>query len=120
MAGPRRERKLQLLEEKMKSIRGFQGEGSAVGSSRSKVANGGGSRLLSEHDELVGRKNEQSESELRSHVITTDQSDSESDQEDEEGKLITIALKLPNQSVKKQFKTSYKIKVREVEPFSVP
>lgn len=91
----------------MKFIRGFQGEGSMVGS-RSDVGRGEESRLLKEHDRLVRRRVEESEG-MGGEVI----GDEESDSENEEGKVITIALRLPTQSVKKQFKTSYKVKVGE-------
>lgn len=114
---PRREQKLKQLEEKMKSIRGFHGEGFAVGSS-SELDNGReGSRLVREHNEHIRRKRVEQNQLSPSHVTTTDQSDSE--EEDEEGKLITVAVKLPNKSVRKQFKTSYRVKVRERAPYVV-
>ena len=114
VAAPRREQKLHQLEEKMKSIRGFHGEGSVVGSCSEGATGGGSSRLMGEHDEVIRRRNvEQSREGARSHVIGTNQSDSEGEEENEEGRLITIALKLPSKSVHKQFRTSYKIKVCE-------
>ena len=48
-------------------------------------------------------------------VMTEKTEPCDSDEEDEEGTVITIALKLPTQSAKKQFKTSYKVKVGEKE-----
>ena len=71
---------------------------------------------LREHDEQVRRRRtEQSKESAHSasRVTRTGQSDSEDEEENEEGKLITIALRLPNMSVQKQFKTSYKVKVRD-------
>ena len=113
MIAPRREQKLQELEEKMKSIRGFQGEGSVIGSC-SEGGAGGASRLTREHDEVIRRRKVELSREEASHVTMTNQSDSESEEENEEGKLITIAVKLPSKSVQKQFRTSYKIKVSEI------
>ena len=112
VTSPRREQKLKQLEEKMKSIRGFHGEGFAVGSSSERENGRDGSRLVLEHDEHIRRRRVEQSNEASSHVTRTDQSDSE--EEDEGGRLITIALKLPNKSVRKQFKTSYKVKVREM------
>ena len=111
MAAPRREQKLQQLEEKMKSIRSFHGEGSVVGSCSEGATGGGSSRLMGEHDEVIRRRNIEQSRERESHVTETNQSDSESEEENEGGRLITIALKLPSKSVHKQFRTSYKIKV---------
>ena len=111
MAAPRREQKLQQLEEKMKSIRGFHGEGSVTGSCSEGTTGGGMSRLMGEHDEVIRRRNIEQSREGASHVTRTSQSDSESEEEDEDGRLITIALKLPSKSVHKQFRTSYRIKV---------
>jgi hypothetical protein len=108
VAAPRREQKLQQLEEKMKSIRGFRGEGSVVGSSST---GGETSRLMGEHDQVIRRRNVEQRREGASHVTGTNQSDSESEEENEEGRLITVVLKLPSKSVQKQFRTSYKIKV---------
>lgn len=114
MAAPRREQKLQQLEEKMKLIRGFQGEGSVVGSCSERTTGGGMSRLMGEHDEVIRRRNVEQSREAANHVTRTNQSDSESEEENEEGRLITIALKLPSKSVHKQFRTTYKIKVSEI------
>ena len=107
VTAPRREQKLQQLEEKMKLTRGFHGEGSVVGFCSEGKTGGGMSRLMEEHDEVIRRRNvEQS----TNHVVRTDQSDSESEEENGEGRLITIAVKLPSKSVHKQFRTTHKIK----------
>ncbi len=116
VAAPRREQKLQQLEEKMKSIRSFHGEGSVVGSSSEGATGGDMSRLMGEHDEVIRRRNIEQRREGESRVTGTNQSDSESEEENEEGRLITVVLKLPSKSVHKQFRTSYKIKVSENPP----
>ena len=111
ITAPRREQKFKQLEEKMKLIRGFRGEGFVVGSNGEADA-GHASKLVGEHDEVI-RRRKVDQSKEASHVIKVNQSESdlETEEENEEGRLITIALKLPNKSVHKQFRTSYKIKV---------
>ena len=94
----------------MKAIRGFQGEGAAVGPNDGWDVDGK-SRLLKEHDKQIRRRKLEESVDLATHLARSSQSDSETEEENEEGKLITIALKLPNKLVKKQFKTSYKVKV---------
>ena len=112
VTAPRREQKLQQLEEKLKSIRGFQGEGSVVGSC-SEGTNDRSSRLMGEHDEVIRRRKMEERRGAASDVTGINQSDSESEEENKEGRLITIALKLPSKSVHKQFRTSHRIKVSE-------
>lgn len=97
----------------MKAIRGFQGEGAAVGLSDEWDVDEK-SRLLREHDEQIRRRQLEQNMDLATHVARSSQSDSETEEENEEGKLITIALKLPNKLVKKRFKTSYKVKVNKM------
>lgn len=114
---PRREQKLKKLEEKMKMIRGFRGEGAVVGLAGEMVTvDTGASRLVREHNEQIRRRRDEQSKESASHVTSqTDQSDSEYEgEENEEGKMITIALKLPSKSVKKQFRTSYHVKVGDI------
>ncbi len=85
IAGPRREQKLKELEDKMKSIRGLKDEGTPLGGSTRS------SRLLQQsHD-----------------------SQDESDEGDESGGWVTINLRLPDGSVRRKFRTSQKVKVRE-------
>lgn len=97
----------------MKAIRGFQGEGVTVGASDEWGVDGD-SRLLREHDEQMRRRKIKQSMDSASHLARSNQSDSETEEENEEGKLITVALKLPNKLVKKQFKTSHKVKVNNI------
>lgn len=97
----------------MKSIQGFRGEGAALGSADGEVV-GKESRLMKEHDEQIRRRKIEKSMEAETCSGKSSRSDSGDEEEDETGKLITIALKLPNKSVKKQFKTSYKVKVSKI------
>ena len=127
MAGPRRERKLEETERKMRHIRGFGDEGNIVGGGPSQGAHGRGvSRLLQyqsesvagSHDDHVNETdqssdregNHQSDQTAESHDdhMTGDDIVSEGDQS---GKLVWVAVRLPDRTIRNQFYTSQTVKV---------
>ena len=99
---PRRERKLEETEKKMRYIRGFVGEGETVGGRGEGV-----SRLLDDQSQSVEERT-QSGGSHDSHVT----SDDVTGEGDQSGKQIWIAVQLPSgKSLQSQFYTSQTIKV---------
>ena len=104
ITAPRREKKLLELEEKMKFVRGFKGEGHAVGGTR-----GGTSTLLATN--TGGHVTSATVSPDDSPMIEQDQSHEEDIASGDRGVEIRLALKLPERTVKKHFYTKDKIRV---------
>ena len=110
MAGPRRQRKLQEAEEKMRHIRGFPGDGNVVGGEQTEV-----SRLLDDQSQSVAESHDETDTEdgdgeLESHDshVTDDDAINEGDQS---GKQVWVAVRLPNRTLRNHFYTSQTIKV---------
>ena len=121
IAGPRWQRKLEEADKKMRYIRGFGGEGNIVGGGDSQGADGRGvSRLLQvdqsqevaashDTDSKVTASHESSQSSDGDHVTDDDITDG-----DQSGKLVWVAVRAPNRTVRSQFYTSQTMKVSTI------
>ena len=124
VAGPRRERKLKEREKKMRELRGFMGEGNIVGGGPTEGAQGRDiSRLVQvqvdDHSQSVAEScddhvmecagsSEQSPESPDDHMTNEDDIISEGDQS---GKLVWVAVRLPERTIRSQFFTSQTMKV---------
>ena len=122
VAGPRRERKMEERERRMRDIRGFRGQGDIVGGGATEGAHSTGvSRLIQDddqsqpvtgsHDNHVnecGRSSDQTPESCDHHMTNDDDIISDGDQS---GKLVWVAVRLPERTIRSQFYTSQTMKV---------
>ena len=127
IAGPRREERLRRLEEQMRSIRGFKGEGQTL-RGEEPVSSSLGQRQLRGHvadcqRQLDDRHHVTSDSSgvasHGDHVTEIDESgDSHvTERSEEKGTVVTLGLRLRDRTVRKQFYTTDTVQVRNTVHF---
>ena len=121
IAGPRREERLRRMEEQMRSIRGFRGEGQTLRSEEPASSSLGQRQLrdpvADSQRQLDNRHHVTADSSgvasHGDHVTEKDESgDSHvTERSEEEGRVVTLGLRLRDRTVRKQFYTTDTVQV---------